>query len=214
MKAVVYHADSHFAWGPAVGDLYAQLFPKFIDRCHRFGFEKVIHLNLEGFPEWGDETINYKGYEAKDVMYNRELIFADFLENAPDDVYWFGEPDYVFFKKWPVLSTDLALLYRHGDSVPMTPGWRLARPKASPIFREIAEIVKEVPIGEGIGRDWHCDSVAFVSMWKRFGKPKEGHVAYKGISVEMRVYKEYVKPGVYCRNYNGPSKHKLIDQIP
>jgi hypothetical protein len=211
MKAVVYHADSHFAWGGDVGDLYQRLFVKFRQRCRDYGFEKVIHLTLEGFPAWGDETMFYSGYDPKDVMFNRELIFADFISKAPDDVYWFGEPDYVFFKQWPELTTDIALLYRSGDSVPMTPGWRLARPKAATLFSELAEKTKNVPIGNGVGMDWHCDSAAFNSVWKDMGKPMLGKFEYKGMIVEMREYREYVKPGVYSRNYNGPSKKKLLD---
>lgn len=213
MKAVVYHADSHFAWGPKVGDLYRRLFVKFRERCKSYGFERVIHLTLEGHPGWGDENRFYSGFKPEDVMFNRELIFCEFIENAEDDVYWFGEPDYVFFKRWPDLKTDIALLVRPWDAVRMTPGWRLATPKAGPIFRELAELIRQVEVRPGVGRDWHCDSVAFTSMWKRMGKPELGVTEYKGLSVELRDYREYVKPGVFCKNHNGPSKLKLLEEV-
>lgn len=213
MKAVVYHADSHFAWGPKVGDLYARLFVKFKERCKAYGFEKVIHLTLDGFPGWGDESIHYRGYNPEEVMFNREQIFAEFLGNASPGVYWFGEPDFVFFSKWPDLTTDASFLYRAGDAVSMSPGWRLVTEKAAPIFAEIAELTRNVELRPGVGRDWHCDSASFTSMWKRMGRPQLGTFEYKGLTVEMREYRQYVKPGVFCKNYNGPSKLKLLEDI-
>lgn len=211
MKAVVYHADAHFAWGPEVGDFYRRLFPKFLERCHAFDME-VIHLTLDGFPGMGDKNIFYGGYDAKDVMFNREMLFCDFLEKAEDDVYWFGEPDYVLFKKWPSLKTDCAFLHRT-DAVAMTPGWRMATPKAVPIFRDLRDTTKSVELRAGVGRDWHCDSDAFNKVWKKMGRPLIGFTSYLGVSVEMRDYRQYVKPGEYSRNYNGPAKLKILGDI-
>lgn len=209
MKAVFYHADSHFEWGPQVGDVYHRLYKQFEENCAAFGLTP-IHLTLEGFPSFGCETHYYDGLDPKNVMANREVVFHRFLRDAPDEVYWFTEPDYRIFKMWPPLEADIALLYRRGDRVPLTPSWRMATKKALPIFEETAKEVFETKQR----LDWHCDSEAFNRLWMRMRGPKEcGLLKYKGIEVELRNYFEYVKgkSTIYGRNYLSKNKLKLLD---
>lgn len=215
MKAVVYHADSHREWQENPGDLYKALFASFRVHCHKFGIQ-LIHLTLDGFPGWGDENISYSGYNPHDIVYNRELIFAKFLEDAPEGVYWFTETDYRIQQMWPELKADAAFLYRPGDSVPMTPSWRMATKRALPIFQELAERIQKVEITPytgrpgWVGRDWHCDSEAFNGLYKDMGKPGLGVHEYKGVSFEMREYQDYVKSRCkYGRHYLARQKGDL-----
>lgn len=193
MKAVIYHADSHFAWGGEPGDAYKQMFGSL-----RFEMP-VIHLTCRGHPIWGDEGMHFD-LDPQNVVANREECFAEFLKNAPDDVYWFTEPDCVVLKAFPPLKRDAAMLYRPNDDVPMTPSWRLARPVASPLFELFREEMRKDP-----RKDWHGDSAAFTAAWKRLGSPTE-NFTYQGLRVEMRRYSDYVKPGVFTKNNLGPRK--------
>ncbi len=193
MKAVIYHADSHFAWGSKPGDFYKHLFG-------RLRFEMpVIHLTCVGHPIWGDEGLHFD-LDPKNVVANREECFAGFLEYAPDDVYWFTEPDCEILHPFPALKKDAAFLYRPGDDVPMTPSWRLARPKAFPLFDLFREEMRK-----DHRKDWHGDSAALTASWKRLGSPQEDF-EYQGLQVEMRPYADYVKPGRYTKNNLGQKK--------
>jgi hypothetical protein len=213
VKAVVYHADAHFAWGGEVGKLYKQLFERFVKMCHLWKIE-VIHLTLEGCPGWGDENKYYPDLKINEPMYNRELLFCEFLENAPDDVYWFAEPDFHIFKMWPPLTTDCALLFRAGDAVAMCPAWRMANRKAIPLFREFRDVVKNVQIRPGVGRDWHCDSDAFNIIYEKMGRPKD-RTNYLGVDIEFRTYADYVKNSCkFTKNYTGNNKKGQLLKIP
>lgn len=204
MKAVIYHADSHFAWGaaPRVG-FYEGLFKKAKANFAEHGMT-TIHLTLRGFPGWGDENFFYDG-DPKDVVANREECFYQFLKDAPEDVYWFTEPDVTILRGFPGLRQfDLALCYRPGDDVPIAPAWRLARKSALPVFEECVEMMREDP-----RKDWHGDSAVFAKLWARMGKPKE-KLVYKGLKIEMREYRLYVKGAhdPYTINALGPNKAK------
>lgn len=219
MRAVVYHANAHFAWGGDVGDLYERLFKRYVEMCHRYGME-VIHLTLDGHPGWGDVNIYYPQLSPANIMFNREECFTQFLESAAEDDYWFCEPDYEITKMWPKLTSDCALLYRHGDDVPVCPAWRMATPKALPLFRRVRDTFKGLkPVGTHpekgyIGFDWHGDSWAFTQVWKDMGKPKGvGLVKYLGLEIEFRNYADYIKPlGTYGRNYFGRDKKRLLGE--
>lgn len=213
MKAVVYHADAHFAWGGSVGDLYKRLFSKFVAQCHAHDIP-VVHLTLDGHPGWGDETIRYPQLVPANVMLNREECFSAFLESAPDDVYWFCEPDYEIVKMWPKLTTDCAMLYRDGDSVPMNPAWRMARPKALPFFLKLRDTYRALTPTRGVGFDWHGDSWAFTKVWKNMGSPKGyGLVKYLGVEIEFRDYADYIKPKCkFGRNHFGAKKERWLGE--
>lgn len=141
-------------------------------------------------------------------MLNREIAFADFLKNAPEDVYWFTEPDYRIFKMWPELTADCALLYRHQDGVPLNPSWRMATKKAIPLF----EAIRDDTIAVGKKFDWHCDSESFAALWKKMKCPTEQDKrVYLGVSLEFRKFGDYVKPHPkYGRNYAGSGMKKEL----
>jgi hypothetical protein len=144
-------------------------------------------------------------------MLNREIAFCDFLENAPDDVYWFGEPDYRIFILWPELEADCALLYRERDDVPMTPAWRMATKKAIPLFQAMKHETQNVRLRPGVGFDWHCDSEAFNTLWRKMGSPAYEPIKYLGVSIEFRPFKDYIKPRpLYGQNYAWKAKEELL----
>jgi hypothetical protein len=147
---------------------------------------------LEGFPGWGDENVFYAGLEPKNIVYNREKCFAEFLESAPDDIYWFTEPDSRIKEQFPPLEADLALCHRPADKVKICPAWRLCTPKALPFFQEVAALMESLP------KEWEGDSTAFQK------------VNLKKYHVELRDYKDYVaRGGRYSRNYKGGDKSCL-----
>lgn len=212
MKAVVYHADAHYVDGESVGDTYRKLFKGFKENCHKFGLQ-VIHVTLEGHEGWGDENYFVPGLDPKNVMLNREICFSRFLSEAPDDVYWFTETDYRIFRPWPALTTDCCFLLRPDDDVKINPAWRMATPKAAPIFDLICELTKSVEIRPGVGFDWHCDSEGFTKFWECIGKPWTlGRCDYKEFTIELRRYQDYIKPNcIYGRNYMFKGKQELLD---
>jgi len=209
MRAVVYHADARFAWGGDVGDLYERLMVRFVEMCHKNGMD-VVHLSVEGHPGWGDENHRYANLDPRNIVLNREECFTIFLETAPNDVYWFTEPDHLITKMWPGLEADCAMLYRNGDAVPMCPAWRMATPKALPFFRKLRDTLRSLEPSSGVGFDWHGDSWAFTKVWGDMGKPKK-RANYLGVDVEFRNYADYIKPlGTYGKNYFGKSKGQLL----
>lgn len=205
MKAVIYHADSLFAWGakPAEG-YYERLFHDAKKDFAKHGIT-TVHLTLKGFPGWGDECYHYEGLQKREVVYNREVCFTKFLRDAPEDVYWFTEPDCRILEMFPPLEGDASFLYRQGDDVAMCPAWRLVTKKALPIFEEVLELFKDEP-----RRDWHGDSDVFTAMWRRMGSPTD-RTTYKGIEVTMRPYRDYIKGKPrYTINHLGPNKLKTL----
>jgi hypothetical protein len=140
-------------------------------------------------------------------MLNREIAFCDFLEKAPDDVYWFSEPDYRILTPWPRLNADCALLYRPNDDVAITPAWRMATKKALPLFALFRDETRGAKLRPGVGYDWHCDSEGFNSVFKMMGKASE----YLGVSIEWRDFRDYIKPDpIYGRNYAWKAKEELL----
>lgn len=194
MKAVFYHADSQAHDGKPAGDLYRRLSERFRGHVHDFGMD-LIHLTLAGFHGWGDENHYFEGLESGNVVANREEVFCTFLSSAPDDVYWFTEPDCTIYQMWPELTVDCAFLYRKDAKAPMCPAWRLARPSALPLFIRLRNAMREET-----SKSWHGDTEAFRKTWALMGSPKEGIVDYGGVKVEMRDYTHYVKhSGRYSR---------------
>jgi len=211
MKAVIYHADSHYAWGDRVEKgMYERFFTKFKGQAKKYGLTSVVHLTLDGCPAWGDENISFPNLDRKNVMLNREECFTAFLESAPDDVYWFCEPDYHIYKMWPPLKSgcDAAMCFRVNDGVPMSPGWRMATPKGLPFFRKLRDTYRGLVPFDNVGFDWHGDSWAFTKVWEDMGSPKAGGIVdYLGVKVEFRDFSDYLKGrSTYGRNYFGKSK--------
>lgn len=198
MKAVYYHADSHFPWGDRPGDVYAKLADKFKKQCHEHGLQ-VVHLTCDGFPGWGDENHSFP-LDPKNIVANREEAFTSFLETAPEDWYWFTEPDCEILGRIPTPTCDAVFLYRKGDGVPMTPSWRMARPKALPVFKALRDAMRE-----DHRKDWHGDSAAFTKVWNEMGRPTE-RVEYLGVKIRFWDFAEFAKPGRYTRNLMGRSK--------
>ncbi len=202
----MYHADAKFAWGAKpLSGLYERIFKEANVNFASYGI-KTIHLTVAGFPTWGNENFTYPGLDPAHVVANREECFRRFLRDAPDDEYWFTEPDCRIVKQFQGLGEfDAVFLYRQKDDVPMCPAWRLANKKALPIFEEINEIFESEP-----RKDWHGDSDVFTQMWTRMGKPMTETV-YNGIRVQMRPYAHYIKGGkdaAFTVNYLGPSGKK------
>ena len=102
-KAVIYHATTNFRdlfpkGGSLPDDLYEQLF-KGVKRALRRFRVPLVHLSVEGHPGWGDENYFFKG-EPEQIVYNRELFFAQFLrQQNRDDVFWLTEPDHFLLIK-------------------------------------------------------------------------------------------------------------------
>jgi hypothetical protein len=210
VKAVVYHADAKFAWGDDVGDLYPKLFDRFRKLCNAYGMP-LVHLTVDGHPGWGDENKSYANLDPKNVVLNREECFSLYLETAPEDVYWFCEPDFHIFKMWPELTADCAMIYRPKDDVPMCPAWRLARPKAAPFFLKLRDTLRALKERPGVGHDWHGDSEAFTTVWNEMGKPTKD-TEFMGLKFEFRKFEDYIKgTHKFTRNHYGKKKFWLLD---
>lgn len=203
MNVVIWHADHRFAWGALVGDTYKRLFAGFRKHTAKFGFH-VVHLTCKGHEGWGDET-RYFDLDPKNVVLNREIAFCEYLKTA-EGLSWFSEPDIFMYRMFPLTTADCTLLLRPDDGVKICPAWRLAMPTALPIFEELRNDV------QADGRhDWHGDSAACIELWRRFDQPvKDGKLKYRGLTVELRCFTDYVKPGHYTKNYMGNNKEALL----
>lgn len=196
MKAVIYHAEAKALW-EVPQNLYKTLFENFRRQCHKHKIE-VIHLSTEGHEGWGDVNIHYAG-DPLEIVYNREVFFTKFLEEAEDDTYWFAEPDQQILKMFPALETDLAVTLRPGDGVAITPSFRLAKKTALPFFKEVLSYFD--------GRkDWHGDSGAFAKMYKAMGEPGFGIKKYKDMTIDLRRYEDYIAGGRYIHHYKFKNK--------
>jgi len=212
MRAVIYHSSTKALWPSLPDDAYERLFKGFI-RNSRPYCDCVFHLTIEGNPGWGDATIwPFEGttLKSKDIMYNREVMFTQFLKYAAsiDTVYWFTEPDARIVKEFPPLAddVDLALLYRD-DDVHITPSFRLARKAALPVFEWVLEHF-DGP------RDWHGDSMAFNALYEAMGFPQlNDRFTWNGVRIELRDYNDYTrKHSKYVRHWKAFSKSQLLAQ--
>lgn len=203
MKAVIYHADGPIAkkFPP---DTYRNLFEGFKKNAAEFGLT-TVHLTLEGHPGWGDENHFYPGDPA-DIVYNREVCFIEFLKSAPNDVYWFTEPDSRIAEMWPPLVGDLAMLRRQ-DAVAINPAWRLARPSALPIFEMALDRF------DTNQKSWHGDSIAFRQLWLDFGQPDIGSFEHNGVKIELRDYNDYCRTKAkYTKQWKAKRKLQLVSE--
>lgn len=203
MKAVIYHADASIASNFKDGT-YKKLIEGLRQNCNSFDIP-LIHLTVNGFPTWGDESYFFDG-DPKNIVYNREKFFIEFLKQAENDVYWFTEPDSRINSMFPPLKTDLALLIRNHSEKRITPAWRLARPSALPFFEEALSLYDHSQ------KVWDGDTVGFRKMWKNIGEPiSEGVVTYKGISIELRNYKHYcMRKSIFTQQFKADHKTELL----
>ena len=214
-KAVNYHATTNFRdlfpkGGSLPDDLYEQLF-KGVKRALRRFRVPLVHLSVEGHPGWGDENYVFKG-EPEQIVYNRELFFAQFLrQQNRDDVFWLTEPDHRMVQRFPGLADDIDLcLLRRDDDVAITPCWKLARSTAAPFFEEACSYFDDPE-----GKHWHGDSSAYIRLWNNMGRPdlEDSPVEYNGMRIELRPYRDYSeKDSIYVQHWKSHTKSKLLQR--
>jgi hypothetical protein len=203
VKAVIYHANAKRASKIGHG-VYETLIAGLRKNVNGFGMP-LVHLTLNGHDGMGDENYWFPG-EPEDIVFNREKIFTEFLTHAPDDVYWLTEPDSRIAEPIPELTTDLALLRRQ-DNVAITPAWRLCTKAALPFFHEMLECYPRDK------RGWDGDSDAWIEMWQRMGRPDIGVTQYRGISIELRDYRDYCTQNArYTRQWKAHHKITLLNK--
>jgi hypothetical protein len=205
MKAVVWHADAGHPLVIDVVDVYKRLFEGLTRNLAQFGIG-VIHLTTRGHEKYSDEWMEFD-LDPHHVVLNREIAFCEFLKQAPDDHYWLTEPDSRMKKEWPEVTTD-AVLIRRNDTLPITPSWRLGNPKSLPLWEGFRDLTMETPTDKW---SWHGDSLGWLAMWNRLGKPDIGTMTWEGISIELRDYKKYVQLGSkYSENWKASNKMELL----
>ena len=214
-KAVIYHATTNFRdlfpkGGSLPDDLYEQLFQGVKRALRRFRVP-LVHLSVEGHPDWGDENYFFEG-EPEQIVYNRELFFAQFLrQQNRDDVFWLTEPDHRMVRRFPGLADDIDLcLLRRDDEVAITPCWKLARSTAAPFFEEACSYF-DAPEG----KHWHGDSFAYIRLWENMGRPdlEDSPVEYNGMRIELRPYRDYSeKDSLYVQHWKSHTKSRLLQQ--
>lgn len=201
MKAVLYHANTYRAEKFGNG-VYEQLIAALRKNVNDFGMP-LVHLTLHGHEGLGDENYYYPG-DPKNIVWNREMVFSLFLAHASEDEYWLTEPDARIVEPIPEVHTDLVILRRQ-DKVPITPSWRIATKKSLPFFGEILECYPQEK------QQWDGDSDAWTAVWERMGKPGRGVIEYKGMSIELRDYRDYSgQDSKYTRQWKAENKFKLL----
>jgi len=205
MKAVVWHADAGHSMVEDVPDTYRRLFEGLRANLDKFGIE-LIHLTTKGHEKYSDQWVEYD-LDPENVVLNREIAFCEFLKSAPDDYYWLTEPDCRIKKMWPEVTTD-AVLVRRADSIPITPSWRIGNPKSLPLWEMFRDLTQQAK--KNMWR-WHGDSIGWTEGWNRLGQPEMERMVWKGISIELRNYKQYVRLGSkYTENWKAGNKMELL----
>lgn len=204
MKAVIYHAPAKIAekFPPLT---YEKLIHGLKLNVNRFGVP-LVHLTVTGNRGMGDEN-HYFDVDPANIIWNREQLFIEFLKQANEnEVYFFTEPDSRIIEMFPPLTADLALL-RRNDSVAMNPAWRLAKKSSIPFFEEVFSYFPNEPRY----KEWDGDSIAYIKMWEKIGKPGVGKVNYNGMSIDLRVYDEYCrKDARYTAQWKANNKAELL----
>jgi hypothetical protein len=206
MKAVVYHADAKIA-ERYPKDTYKNLLLGLRKNCNDFNIP-LVHITINGFEGYGDENI-YVDADPEDIVYNREKFFIEYLKSADsNETYYFTEPDSRINKKFPELTTDLAVLYR-GQHPHITPAWRLAKKSALPIFEKVFSLYNE---GK---KNWDSDCTAWHKFYFLLDKSiTTGITTYNNLSVELRDYKSYCmrRRSGYVSQFKSNHKSDLIKQ--
>jgi hypothetical protein len=203
MKAVIYHATANFAkhYAPLT---YERLIHNLKKNVNSFGLP-LVHLTLHGQIGMGDENYYFDGV-PDEIIWNREKFFIEFLKEAPEDVYWFTEPDSRIIEMFPPLEGDLALL-RRNDSVALNPAWRLAKKSALPFFEEVFSYYPDTPKL----KEWHGDSYAYVRMWEKMDKPNVGLLKYNNMHIDLRAYDLYCRQSSkYTAQWKAANKAALL----
>ena len=207
MKAVLFHADVGYDWHGE--GIYKDLVKGLRENLKEFDIP-LIHLTITGHEGWGDENYFYDVDNRSEVIYNREKLIVEFLRKdaVDDEVYWFIEPDFRLLQEFPELTTDVCMLHRD-DPIVMTPAWRLAKKSSLPFFEECFTYFDLEQ------KKWHGDSIAWVKMWEKIGKPDApGIYNYNGISLELRPYGWYASrhKARYSKQWKGGSKDQITSQ--
>jgi hypothetical protein len=206
MKVVIYHAEANVAKKRRPG-IYKELTALLKKNVNSFGFP-LIHLTTAGHEGWGDENYFYD-LDPKEINYNRELCYIDFLKNSANDtdVYWFTEPDWRINQLFPPLENDIDFLLRD-DNAPLHPGWRLAKRSALPVFEETLKCYDISPDQ----KIWGGDSTGLRNLYDNFGRPTDTFKAV-GCSVGLRYYKEYgMRKGKYTQQFKADHKEELLER--
>lgn len=203
MKAVIYHADGKRS-EQFPKDTYKNLILGLKENCNSFGIP-LIHLTINGFEGLGDENYYYDG-NPDEIIYNREKFFIEFLKSAPDDEYWFTEPDSRIVNMFPPLTGDVAMLLRSSERR-LNAAWRLAKKSAVPFFEEAFSYY------DLSRKDWDGDTTGYVKIWERIGEPtEEGLINYNNMSIELRNFKQYCYgKGYYTRQWKSWHKVGLVE---
>ncbi len=203
MKAVIYHTDGKKSL-EYPKDTYKNLILGLKENCNSFGIP-LIHLTINGFEGLGDENYFYEG-NPDEIIYNREKFFIEFLKSAPEDEYWFTEPDSRIVNMFPPLEGDLAMLLRKSEKR-LNAAWRLAKKSAVPFFEEALSHY------DLTRKEWDGDTVGYIKMYELIGNPEEeGTISYKDMTVELRNYKQYCYgKGYYTRQWKSHWKLELLN---
>ena len=206
MKAVIYHCPAKPLWD-APEQSYERLFEGFIRNTQPY-VDDVIHITLAGHRGMGTVNVHALDLDPENIMYNRELLFARWLEyDLSDEVYWFTEPDARISKPFPPLDKeiDAALLWRD-DDVHITPSFRLCRRSAYPLFQWTLDHYDMTKM------DWHGDSEAFNALYIDMGKPKgPGCFTWNGLNIELRPYFDYSRRNSrYVTHHKAGHKMELL----
>lgn len=206
MKAVVYHADAPMITKRYPKDTYKNLLIGLKKNCNSFGIP-LTHITINGFEGYGDENI-FVDADPNDIVYNRDKFFIEYLKNGDEDeTYYFTEPDSRINKMFPLLTTDIALLYR-GKHPHITPAWRLTKKSALPIFEDVFKLFS----GK---KTWDTDCTVWHNFYNMLDEQvKLGKTTYKGLTVELRDYKNYClrRRSSYVSQFKSNHKTDLINQ--
>ena len=205
MKAVVYHADAKIA-ERYPKDTYKNLLLGLRKNCNDFDIP-LVHITINGFEGYGDENI-YVDADPEDIVWNREKFFIEYLKTAdPNETYYFTEPDSRINKMFPMLETDLAMLFR--EKAPrITPAWRLAKTSALPIFQEVFNEY------DTTNKLWDSDCSAWSKFYSKLNLSGTGITTYNNVSIELRSYKEYCMrktKNAYVKQFKASTKTNLIE---
>jgi hypothetical protein len=206
MKVVIYHAEANVAKKRRPG-IYKELTALLKKNVNSFGFP-LIHLTTTGHEGWGDEN-HFYDLDPKEINYNRELCYIDFLKNSANDtdVYWFTEPDWRINQLFPPLENDIDFLLRN-DNAPLHPGWRLAKRSALPVFEETLKCYDLSPDQ----KIWGGDSTGLRNLYDNFGRPTNTINAF-GCSVGFRYYKAYgMRKAKFTQQFKADHKEELLER--
>ena len=208
MKAVIYHADAARAEKWKVFP-YDKLILGMKDNLNSYGIE-LIYLTLEGLPGLGDVNYFYSDLIPREITYNREVCFTDFLRNKAEDneQYWFSEADVRLRNHFPLLEENVdAAFVINTIEKRFIPPWRLAKKSAAKIFEQALSYYTTM-------KDWDGDTESWGRLYREMGYPEVGTViSYNNLQIESRPYKHYNKGSShYCAHYKAKNKQFILER--